>query len=396
MKNIVIVDGVRTPFGRLGGGLRQFHAADLAAISVRELMKKTNLDPKEIDAVYMGSAKGDARCPNMARYTSLLAELPYEASAASVEMQCGSAIACINHAAYRILAGDADCVVVGGAETFSQMYFKFPSSPDPYKMAPPVAYAHDLSPKAEDNPIMIQVADAMAKKWGITREECDAYALRSQQLSRNAMENGFLDNQVVPVVIPATKKTPEIVIAKDEHPRPQTTPEALAKLRSIYEGGVTTAGNASGRNDGGAALLMMTEEKAKALGYKPIARWVTGSDVGVDPKLMGIGPAYSNMKVLNRVGLKPSDVSVFECNEAFAAQNLGVIRQMEIMSGETINMDSWNPNGGAIAFGHPNGASGARIAMSAIRHMENTGGQFGLISSCCGGGIGVSALFENC
>lgn len=396
MKKIVIVDGVRTPFGRLGGGLRQFHAADLAAISIRELMKKTCLDPKEIDAVYMGSAKGDARCPNFARYASLLAELPYEASAASVEMQCGSAIACINHAAYRILAGDADCVVVGGAETFSQMYFKFPSSQDPYKMAPPTAFAHDLSPKAEDNPIMIQVADAMAKKWGITREECDAFALRSQKLSQNAMESGFLDNQVVPVVIPATKKTPEIVVAKDEHPRPQTTAEGLAKLRAIYEGGVTTAGNASGRNDGGAVLLMMTEEKAKALGYTPIARWVTGSDVGVDPKFMGIGPAYSNMKILNRMGMKPSDISVYECNEAFAAQNLGVIRQMEIMSGETIQMDSWNPNGGAISFGHPNGASGARIAMSAIRHMENTGGQFGLISSCCGGGIGVSALFENC
>mgnify|MGYP003300737737 CR=1 FL=1 len=160
------------------------------------------------------------------------------------------------------------------------------------------------------------------------------------------------------------------------------------------EGGVVTAGNASGRNDGGAALLMMTEEKAKALGYTPIARWVAGADVGVDPKYMGIGPAYSNMKILNKLGMKLSDISVYECNEAFAAQNLSVIRQMETMSGETINMDTWNPNGGAIAFGHPNGASGGRIAMSAIRHMQNTGGQFGLVSSCCGGGIGVSTLYE--
>ena len=261
-------------------------------------------------------------------------------------------------------------------------------------MTPPTPFANNLAPKDEDNLIMIQVADLMAKKWGITREECDAYALRSQMLTQQAMESGFLDNQVVPVVIPATKKTPEVVVAKDEHPRPQTTAEGLAKLKAIYEGGVTTAGNASGRNDGGAALLMMTEEKAKALGYTPIARWVAGSDVGVDPKLMGIGPAYSNMKVLQKMGMKPSDVGVYECNEAFAAQNLGVIRQMEIMSGETINMDTWNPNGGAISFGHPNGASGGRIALSALRHMENTGAQFGLISSCCGGGIGVSALFE--
>ena len=394
MNNIVIVDGARTPFGRLGGGLKQFHTADLAAIAVKSLMERTQIDPKEIDAVYMGSAKGDARCPNLARYTSLLAGLPYEASAASVEMQCGSAIAALNHAAYRMMAGDAECVIVGGAETFSQLFFKFSTSQEPYKMTPPVAFENNLAPKAEDNLIMIQVADNMAKKWGITREECDAYALRSQMLTKQAMESGFLDNQVVPVVIPATKKTPEVVVAKDEHPRPQTTAEALAKLKAIYEGGVTTAGNASGRNDGGAALLMMTEEKAKALGYTPIVRWVAGSDVGVDPKLMGIGPAYSNMKILNRLGMKPSDIGVYECNEAFAAQNLGVIRQMEIMSGETINMDTWNPNGGAISFGHPNGASGGRIALSAMRHMENTGAQFGMISSCCGGGIGVSALFE--
>ena len=394
MKNIVIVDGVRTPFGRLGGGLKQFHTADLAAIATKKLVERTQIDPKEIDAVYMGSAKGDARCPNLARYTSLLAGLPYELSAAGIEMQCGSAIAALNHAAYRIMAGDGDCAIVGGAETFSQLFFKFSTSQEPYKMTPPVAFENNLAPKAEDNLIMIQVADNMAKKWGITREECDAYALRSQMLTKQAMESGFLDNQVIDVVIPATKKTPEIVISKDEHPRPQTNAEGLAKLRSIYEGGVTTAGNASGRNDGGAALLMMTEEKAKSLGYTPIARWVAGSDVGVDPKLMGIGPAYSNMKILDRLGMKPSDVGVYECNEAFAAQNLGVIRQMEIMSGETINMDSWNPNGGAISFGHPNGASGGRIALSAIRHMENTGTQFGMISSCCGGGIGVSALFE--
>jgi len=394
MKNIVIVDGVRTPFGRLGGGLKKFFPADLAALSVKELMKRTEIDPKEIDAVYMGSARGDARCPNFARYTSLLAGLPYEASAAFVEMQCGSAIAAINHAAYRMIANDGDCIIVGGAESFSQLYHKFSTSQDPYKMTPPTAFDFNLAPAPEDNLVMIQVADNMAKKWGITREECDAYALRSQMLTKQAMESGFLDNQVVPVVIPATKKTPEIIIAKDEHPRPQSTAEGLAKLKAIYEGGVTTAGNASGRNDGAGALLMMTEEKAKALGYTPIARWVAGSDVGVDPKLMGIGPAYSNMRILDRLGMKPSDIAVYECNEAFAAQNLGVIRQMEIMSGETINMDTWNPNGGAISFGHPNGASGARIAMSALRHMENVGGQFGLISSCCGGGIGVSALFE--
>ncbi len=394
MKNIVIVDGVRTPFGRLGGGLKQFHTADLGAMTISKLIERNALDTKEIDAVYFGTANGDARCPNPGRYASLQAGLPYETSAVSVEMQCGSAIAAMNHAAYRIMAGDADCIVVAGAESFSQRFFKFSTSQEPYKMIPPTAFPSNLTPKPEDNIIMIQVSDLMAKTWGISREECDAYALRSQQLSAAAMTNGFLDNQVIPVVIPATKKTPEIIVDKDEHPRPQTTAEGLAKLKAIYEGGVTTAGNASGRNDGGGALLVMTEEKAKALGYTPIARWVAGADVGVDPKLMGIGPAYSNMKVLQKMGLKPSDIDVFECNEAFAAQNLGVIREMEKISGETINMNNWNPNGGAIAFGHPNGASGARISMAAIRHLENTNGKYGLVSSCCGGGIGVSALFE--
>ena len=395
MRNIVIVDGVRTPFGRLGGGLRQYHTGQLAAFAIKALMERTGLDPKELDSVCLGTANGDARCPNFARHAALEAGLPYEVSALGVEMQCGSAIAAINQAAFRIACNDADCIIVGGAESFSQRFFKFSSSQEPYKMLPPAAMPISLAPAKEDNLIMIEVADKMAEIWGVTREESDAYALRSQQLAAKAIESGFLDNQIAPVVIPATKKTPEIVVSEDEHPRPQTTAEGLAKLQPLYAGGTTTAGNASGRNDGGSVLLMMTEEKAKALGYTPIARWVTGADAGVDPKLMGIGPAYSNMKVLDRMGMKPSDISVYECNEAFAAQNLSVIRQMETMSGQSIDMDSWNPNGGAIAFGHPNGASGTRIALSAIRHLENTQGQFALVSSCCGGGIGVSALFEN-
>jgi len=324
----------------------------------------------------------------------LLAGLPYESSAVGVEMQCGSAIAAINHAAYRVQNGDADVVLVGGGETFSQRYAKFSCSQEPYKMLPPVAITPQLAPAKEDQLIMIQVSDNMAAKWGITREECDAFALRSQMRAKAAMEGDFLNGQITPIVIPATKKTPEIRVEVDEHPRPQTTAEGLAKLKVIYEGGVTTAGNASGRNDGASMLLMMSEEKAKALGYTPIARWVAGADVGCDPKLMGIGPAYSNLKILKKLGMKLSDIDVFECNEAFAAQNLGVIREMELQTGETIDQEKWNPNGGAIAFGHPNGASGGRVAQYALRQLQRTDGQFGLISSCCGGGIGVSALFE--
>ena len=394
MKNVVIVDGLRTPFGRLGGGLRQFHNVEMGGMVIKGLLEKTQLDPKEVDAVYYGTANGDALCPNPARYAALLGGLPYESSAVAVEMQCGSAIASINHAAYRILNNDADVIMVGGGETFSQRYVKFSTSTEPYKMIAPTAITPSLAPAKEDNLIMIQVSDNMAKKWDISREECDAFALRSQMRAKAAMENGFLDSQIMPVVIPATKKTPEVRVAVDEHPRPQTTEEALAKLKPIYEGGVTTAGNASGRNDGAGLLLMMSEEKAKALGYTPIARWVAGCDVGCDPKYMGIGPAYSNLKLLQKQGMKISDIDVFECNEAFAAQNLGVIREMERLSGETIDQSKWNPNGGAIAFGHPNGASGCRVALFALHQMLNTNGQFGMISSCRGGGIGVSTLFE--
>ena len=394
MKNVVIVDGVRTPFGRLGGGLRQFHNVEMGAAVIRAVMEKNQLAPKEVDAVYYGTANGDALCNNPARYAALMAGLPYESSAVAVEMQCGSAIAALNHAAYRIMMGDADTILVGGGETFSQRYAKFSTSAEPYKMLAPVAITPQLAPAKEDQLIMIQVADRMAEKWSITREECDAFALRSQMRAKNAMENGFLQNQIAPIKIAATKKTPEIVIAQDEHPRPQTTAEGLAKLKPIYEGGVTTAGNASGRNDGASMLLMMSEEKARAMGYKPLVRWVGGIDVGCDPKLMGIGPAYSNLKLMKKFGLKISDIDVFECNEAFAAQNLGVIREMELQTGESIDQEKWNPNGGAIAFGHPNGASGGRVAQYAMNQLQQVDGQFALISSCCGGGLGVSALFE--
>jgi len=394
MKNVVIVDGLRTPFGRLGGGLRQFHTVDLGAMAIRSLMEKSGLDPKDLDAVYFGTANGDAKCPNPARFASLQAGLPYETSAVAVEMQCGSAIASINHAAYRIAMGDADVILVGGAETFSQRFVKFSTSVEPYKMIAPAAIPPSLAPAPEDNLIMLQVSDLMAKRWEISREACDEFALRSQMRAKAADESGFLAKRIAPVVIPATKKTPEVIIEKDEHPRPQTTAEALAKLKPVYEGGVTTAGNASGRNDGASMLLMMSEEKAKALGYTPLVRWVGGCDVGCDPKYMGIGPAYSNLKLLQKNGLRVSDVDVFECNEAFAAQNLSVIKEMENLSGEKIDQAKWNPNGGAIAFGHPNGASGGRVALFAIQQLLDTDGKYGIVSSCCGGGLGVSSLFE--
>lgn len=393
MKEVVFVDGVRTPFGKLGGGLRSFYPAELCGMAIRELVERTEIQKRgKVDCVFMGSAAGDAHSCNMARYASLYAGLPHDTVASFIEMQCGSAIDCMNHAAWKIMTGYADVVIAGGGESYSQRAAHFSMAVEPYKLIAPTAIKNRLSPVDDECIDMVTIANLMAERWDVSREECDRFAVRSQTLAKEAMESGWLDDQIFSVVIPATKKTPEIVISSDEQPR-ATTLEGLARLAPVKGTGVTTAGNASGRNDGASAVLMMSMEKAKELGYTPIARWVGSAESGVDPRYMGIGPAYSNVKLLKRFGLSLNDISVIECNEAFAAQNLSVIREMENQMGGTIDLDRWNPHGGAIAFGHPNGASGTRIAMSAMKELKRRGG-YGLISSCCGGGLGVSTLIE--
>lgn len=267
---------------------------------------------------------------------------------------------------------------------------------EPFKLIPPTAIPERLAPTDEENISMLQVSDGMARKWGISREQCDEYAFNSQQRLAEAYKKGITGDEIIPIRFAATRKTPAIIVDKDEFPRPGTTMEGLGKLRAVLGAdGVTTAGNASGMNDGAAFVLMMTAEKARELGYEPIARWITGSDVGVAPSIMGIGPAYSNLKALKQAGLTIDDLDVFECNEAFAAQNLSVIKEMESLSGKNINMAKWNPNGGAIAIGHPNGASGTRVGMFAMKQLELTGGKYGLFSSCCGGGHGTTTVIEN-
>ena len=394
-REVVIVDGARTAFGRMGGALRPFTPVQLAGLAIKGLCEKTKiLEKGTVDAVFAGSASGDVNTHNFARYASLLAGLPYETSATFIEMQCGSSIACINNAALQIQAGLIDVAVCGGAEAHSQTYYKYSTAVEPYKAIPPTAAPLRLAPDDEDDMSMIQISDLMADKWDITRAECDRFALRSQQRAAEAMEKGYFRDEIIPVEVRYSRKGETVVVDTDEHPRKNTTIEGLAKLKPVNEGGVTTAGNASGRNDGAAFVLMMSAEKAEELGYKPIARWVTGADVGVDPKIMGIGPAYSNTKCLERAGLRMGDIDVYECNEAFAAQNLSVIKQMEKMHGEKMNMENWNPNGGAIAFGHPNGASGARVCIFTMKELVRRGGRYGMFSSCCGGGLGVSTLIE--
>ena len=394
-RRVVIVDGVRTAFGRAGGGLRDFASCQLAGYAIRGLLDKTDiLSRAKVDSVFAGSASHDSISCDPARYAALHAGLPYETSASFVEMQCGSAIDCINHAAWKILSGCADIVIAGGMDSHSQLTAKFSMAVEPYKRIPPMPMKNWLTPVDEDNINMVQVSDGMAVRWNISREETDAYALRSQQRAKAAVDKGYFKEEIVPIAVP-NKKGPATIIDTDEHLRPETTMETLAKLRPVYPDGVTTAGNSSGFNDGAGFVLMMTEELAEKLGYQPYARWIAGADYGVDPKYMGIGPAYSNMLALKRAGITFDDLSVVECNEAFAAQNLGVIKEMENMIGHKINQDIWNPNGGAISFGHPNGASGARIAMFCMRELERNGGKYGLFGACCGGGHGVTTVLEN-
>ena len=397
MREVVFVDGMRTPFGKQGGTLRDISGSNLAAMTVKALVAKSGIYERggKVDSLMCGSAAGCGYSWSHARYITMKAGLPFETSASFVEMQCGSAIDSVNHAAWKILAGAADVVIAGGFESHSNKTVKYSTTVQPYKGIGPqalVAVVHD-DPKQRAS--MIEISDIMAKKWNISREDCDAFACRSQARAAAATEKGYFTEEIVPITIPATKKTPEVIFTTDEHLRPSTTMEGLAKLRTIYPDGVTTAGNASGLNDGAAFVLMMTAEKAKELGYEPYARWVVGADYGVEPRLMGIGPAYSNLLAIQRAGLTVDDIDIFECNEAFAAQNLGVIREMEIQSGKSIDQEKWNPNGGAISFGHPNGASGARIGIFCMKELARSGGRYGLFSSCCGGGQGVTTLIEN-
>lgn len=396
-REVVIVEGVRTPFGRRGGTLKDFLPTDLSAIAVDGLLEKTKILKKgKVDSLFCGSAFGDLRSIGPARFTVLLSKLPVETSASYVEMQCGSAIDSINHAAWKILAGQADVVIAGGMESCSQTYAKFSTCVAPYKGILPTAAKQQLAPTPEQDISMIKVSDGMAKKWGITRQECDEFALRSQQRAFASQQKGFFKDEIVPVTIKGNKKTPDFIFDTDEHLRPETTLEGLNSLRPVLgPDGFTTAGNASGLNDGAAFVLLMTAEKAKEYGYQPYAKWICGADYGVEPRYMGIGPAFSNLIAIKRAGLTLNDIDVMECNEAFAAQNLSVIKEMENQSGVKIDMDKWNPNGGAIAFGHPNGASGARVCIFTMKELERKGGRYGFFSSCCGGGHGVTTLIEN-
>ncbi|ANB57812.1 beta-ketoadipyl CoA thiolase [Anoxybacillus sp. B7M1] len=398
MREVVIVDAVRTPIGRYKGALKEVRPDDLGAIVIRALVERNpGLPVEEIEEVVLGNANQageDNR--NVARMSALLAGLPIEVAGTTVNRLCGSGLDAVNYAARAIMVGEADIVIAGGTESMTRAPFVM-AKPDQdfprgnLEMFDTTIGWRFINPKLHEmygTDSMPQTAENVAKRYGISREAQDEFAYESQMKAKKAMEAHRFADELVPVVY-RDRKGAEIVVDKDEHPRPDTTMEKLAKLRPLFENGTVTAGNASGVNDGAAALLLMSAEKAQKLGMKPLVKYTVSAVAGLEPAVMGLGPIYATRKALQRAGLTVNDIGLVELNEAFASQSLECIKQLEL------NKDIVNVNGGAIAFGHPLGASGARILTTLIYEMKKRKVRYGLATMCIGVGQGIATIVEN-
>jgi acetyl-CoA acetyltransferase family protein len=391
MKEVVLVEGVRTAIGRMGGTIARFRPEELGAFAIRGIVDKTGIDPSRVEDVVLGLSNSWHAAYNPARWAVLKAGLPYSLPGVTVERQCSSGLQAINFAATQILAGLGDIYIAGGMESWSQCPWMIPRADEAYSFTPPQILRRETAPTAEDSLVMGITAENLAEKYKISRQEQDSFGFRSQERAFRAIRAGYFKEEIIPIIL--SQKKGQTIFDTDEHPR-ETSIEKLGTLAPVFKkNGTVTAGTSSGRNDGSAAVLLMTAERALDLGYKPLARWVTCAVVGVDPKIMGIGPAYAIPKALKRAGLKMDDMDVVEINEAFAAQVLACVKEMEIQ-GHPVDMEKLNPLGGAIAFGHPNGMSGTRIALFAIRQLERIKGRYAVASLCIGGGQGLATIFE--
>ncbi|MGA3538278.1 3-oxoadipyl-CoA thiolase [Micromonosporaceae bacterium DT194] len=393
-----LVSGVRTPFGRYGGALAGVRPDDLAAHVIRELAARhPSVDWSRVDDVVLGCANQageDNR--NVARMAALLAGLPQEVPGSTVNRLCGSGLDALATAARAIVAGEADLVVAGGVESMSRAPFVLPKATSAFSRSNEI---HDttlgwrfVNPVMEEQfgtDSMPQTAENVARDYDVSRADQDAFALRSQQRAAKAQANGVLAAEIVPVEVPAGRGQTRLVEA-DEHPR-ETTAEKLAALRPLFPGGTVTAGNASGINDGAVALLVASEAAVLRYGLTPLARISGAAAAGVPPRVMGIGPVPASRKLLERLGLQISDVDVVELNEAFAAQGIAVLREL----GLAPDAEHVNPNGGAIALGHPLGASGGRLALNAALQLRRTDARRALVTMCVGVGQGISLMLES-
>lgn len=391
-KKVVLAGACRTAIGTMGGALSQTPASELGAVVIKEALSRAGVAPEQVDQVYMGCVIQAGLGQNVARQSSIKAGLPIEVPAVTMNVVCGSGLNCVNMAAQMIQAGDADIVVAGGMENMSMAPYAMPQARFGYRMNNGTivdTMVNDALTDAFEGYHMIQTAENICAddRWNLTREELDVFAANSQQKAEAAVNSGAFEDEIVPVMV---KKKREMVEFKvDEGPRAGTTTESLGKLRSIFKDGKVTAGNASGINDGAAAIVVMSEEKAKELGVTPMATFVAGALGGVDPSIMGIGPVASTNKLLDKTGMKIEDFDIIEANEAFAAQSIAVGRDLGIDVEKQLN-----PNGGAIALGHPVGASGCRILVTLLHGMKKRGAKKGLATLCIGGGMGCSTIVE--
>ncbi|WP_342039787.1 3-oxoadipyl-CoA thiolase [Acinetobacter baumannii] len=399
MKNAYIIDAIRTPFGRYAGGLAPVRADDLGAVPIKALMQRNpSVDWEQVDDVIYGCANQageDNR--NVGRMSALLAGLPYQVPATTINRLCGSSLDAIAIAARAIKAGEANLVIAGGVESMSRAPYVMSKSDSAFgrsqKIEDTTMGWRFINPKLKELygvDTMPQTAENVAEQFNVNRADQDQFALVSQQRTASAQAKGFFSKEIVAVEFPQ-RKGDAVVIDTDEHPRASTTLEALSKLKPVVKAeGTVTAGNASGINDGAAALLIASDEAVQAYNLKPRAKIIASTAVGVEPRIMGFAPAPAIKKLLKQANLTLEQMDVIELNEAFAAQALAVTRDLGLPD----NSDKVNPNGGAIALGHPLGASGARLVTTALNQLEQTGGRYALCSMCIGVGQGIALIIE--
>ncbi|HVZ53695.1 MAG TPA: 3-oxoadipyl-CoA thiolase [Pseudolabrys sp.] len=400
MLDAYIYDGLRSPFGNRAGALAGNRPDDLLADVIRAVVKRSPFAVEQFEDVVVGCGNQggeDSRC--VARHAGLLAGLPIEIGGTVLQRNCGSGLGAIVAASHALTSGEGELFITGGVESMSRSPFVVGKAPAAFSREMEVfdstVGARFPNPRliaefGDDN--LAQTADNLAVDYQITREDCDQFALASQQKYAVAAADGFFAEEIVPVAAASKRKGPAALVTDDEFPRPTTSLETLGKLRALNAGGVTTAGNASGINDGAAVVVLGNRTIGEKTGAKPLARILASAVVGVPPRIMGIGPVPAAKKALQRAGIALSDVDVIEINEAFAAQVLACLKGLEI----AFNDKRVNPNGGAITVGHPLGASGARLALTAARQLQRTGGRYALVALCVGVGQGIATVIERC
>ena len=390
MKKIVLAGACRTAIGTMGGALSTVPAAELGSIVIKEALNRAGVKAEQVDHVYMGCVIQAGLGQNVARQASIKAGLPVTTPAVTVNVVCGSGLNCVNMAAQMIEAGDADIVVAGGMESMSLAPYAMMKGRYGYRMGNATlvdTMVNDALWDVFNNYHMGITAENVAEQWNLTREMLDEFAACSQQKCEKAMAEGKFKDEIVPVEVKGKKGS--VIVDTDEGPRPGTTVETLARLKPAFKkDGIVTAGNASGINDGAAAIVVMSEEKAKELGIKPMATWVGGALGGVDPSIMGVGPVAAVNKLMGKLNMKVADMDLIEANEAFAAQSLAVGHDLGF------DMEKLNVNGGAIALGHPVGASGCRILVTLLHEMQRRDAKTGLATLCIGGGMGCATVVK--